>query len=122
MSGGGFGGGALSGLLGSGRLLSGRSFGAAHFGERKLYRICWQTIFNGLPYLRDTRMGLGSNYCTGCGVKMGNKKQKFLKTNAFIPNIKVELPTILTLEQHQHDCKVYWIFSLSSQDRFTKCS
>ena len=33
--------------------------GAARFGERKLYRICWQTIFNGLPYLRDTGWAWG---------------------------------------------------------------
>ena len=78
---------------------------------------------NGLPYLRDKDSlptdsvqfaahrnaqldprydraypGISSsaNYRTGCGVKIENQKQKFLKTNGFIPNIKVELATILT--------------------------
>ena len=40
---------------------------------------------------------------------MENQGQKFFKTNGFIPNIKVELATILTPSKHQHDCKIYWI-------------
>ena len=52
------------------------------------------------PMRAPARMaGIGWSGCCA-------KKQKFLKTNAFIPNIKVELATILT--PSKHDCRVYW--------------